>query len=255
MKTNKNTKWFTLIELIVVITILAILGTIAFISLKGYSSDAKNAKIDSDLNNISRAIDLKLVAGGELLNFVWDTSARVTGITVSGAAANVTAWTNYEAGVLNYTTLSIKQEDFLDPAGNKYLMGAKTVGGKDYELAAKKLGNESDDYAYVKGAYNPRDLTIADGTPTVADQTFTLTNNLGLFRKGDVLDFLQADGTTAGTADATVVSATATKLTLDKAIVATDVKVRLSEAESTGLIGSKADLTKPVTNGWSDLPY
>jgi len=54
----RNTKKaFTLVELIVVITILAILGTIAFISLQGYSGEAKNSKVTSDLRNIASAIE------------------------------------------------------------------------------------------------------------------------------------------------------------------------------------------------------
>jgi len=39
----KKKKAFTLVELIVVITILTILGTIAFISLQGYSRDARDS--------------------------------------------------------------------------------------------------------------------------------------------------------------------------------------------------------------------
>jgi prepilin-type N-terminal cleavage/methylation domain-containing protein len=53
---NTN-KAFTLVELIVVITILAILGTIAFISLQGYTGEAKNSKVTSDLRNIASAIE------------------------------------------------------------------------------------------------------------------------------------------------------------------------------------------------------
>ena len=55
---------FTLVELIVVITILAVLGTIAFISLQGYSADARNSKRTSDINNIQSAISIKLAEGG-----------------------------------------------------------------------------------------------------------------------------------------------------------------------------------------------
>lgn len=40
----KNIKAFTLVELIVVITILAILWTIAFISLQWYTRDARSLK-------------------------------------------------------------------------------------------------------------------------------------------------------------------------------------------------------------------
>ena len=69
-------KAFTLVELIVVITILAILGTIAFISLQGYSADARNSKRTSDLGNIQSAISLKQVEGVPLLSFVTTDAAN-----------------------------------------------------------------------------------------------------------------------------------------------------------------------------------
>ncbi|MDR0772641.1 MAG: type II secretion system GspH family protein [Candidatus Peribacteria bacterium] len=57
----KSTKRaFTLVELIVVITILAILGTIAFISLQGYSADARNSKRQNDVNSIAQKISIEL---------------------------------------------------------------------------------------------------------------------------------------------------------------------------------------------------
>ncbi len=50
--------WFTLVELIVVITILAILWTIAFISLQWYSSQARDSKRLSDISNIKKSLEL-----------------------------------------------------------------------------------------------------------------------------------------------------------------------------------------------------
>lgn len=60
MKEVKN-KWFTLVELIVVITILAILWTIAFISLQWYSKEARNSVRLTDLANINKALELTLM--------------------------------------------------------------------------------------------------------------------------------------------------------------------------------------------------
>lgn len=68
---KKMQKGFTLVELIVVITILAILGTIAFISLQGYSQDARNSKITSDVRNLTSAIETGTTDGTiQLANIV-----------------------------------------------------------------------------------------------------------------------------------------------------------------------------------------
>jgi len=55
---NTHKQAFTLVELIVVITILAILWTIAFISLQWYSEDARDSTRVSDINNIKISLEL-----------------------------------------------------------------------------------------------------------------------------------------------------------------------------------------------------
>jgi prepilin-type N-terminal cleavage/methylation domain-containing protein len=82
MKTLQN-KGFTLVELIVVITILAILGTIAFISLQGYSTDAKNSKVTSDLKTISTALEAKRTQTSETLD-AFLAGAHITANEVAG---------------------------------------------------------------------------------------------------------------------------------------------------------------------------
>lgn len=54
----KCNKWFTLVELIVVITILSILSTIAYISFIGYQISARDSIRVSDVNNITKVIEL-----------------------------------------------------------------------------------------------------------------------------------------------------------------------------------------------------
>ncbi|MFZ3232990.1 MAG: type II secretion system protein [Patescibacteria group bacterium] len=47
---------FTLVELIVVITILAILATVGFLALSGYSQDAKDSAIKANVRSLQTAI-------------------------------------------------------------------------------------------------------------------------------------------------------------------------------------------------------
>lgn len=56
---STNTKWFTLVELIIVITILAILATIAFISFQGYSQEARDSGKMSELSEVVKTIAIK----------------------------------------------------------------------------------------------------------------------------------------------------------------------------------------------------
>jgi len=58
---GKKLNAFTLVELIVVITILAILWTIAFISLQWYSRDARDSTRVADINSIEKQLELFVI--------------------------------------------------------------------------------------------------------------------------------------------------------------------------------------------------
>ena len=57
IKTISANKGFTLVELIVVITILAILWTIAFISFAWYSKNSRDSVRIADMNNIEKIFE------------------------------------------------------------------------------------------------------------------------------------------------------------------------------------------------------
>ncbi len=54
---TKGIKAFTLVELIVVITILAILWTIAFIAMESYSKSSRNSVRISDMSKIKSSLE------------------------------------------------------------------------------------------------------------------------------------------------------------------------------------------------------
>ena len=72
---------FTLVELIVVITILAILWTIAFIALQWYSAQARDSKRVSDIWNIKKSLELfsintwkyPLPDNEQIVSYSWET--------------------------------------------------------------------------------------------------------------------------------------------------------------------------------------
>lgn len=156
-------KGFTLVELIVVITIIAILGTIAFVSLGWYSRDARNVKKSIELSWISRQIALKRVEWVNLLTFASNSGSTLTGTSIRISwHANYTLFSDkYIAGDINSVVLGGKPEAFIDDVFNvSYKIGATTLWNGSYEVAGtiEKWGGEYD--TYVVWDWNPR--TSAD---------------------------------------------------------------------------------------------
>ena len=158
----KNTnKAFTLVELIVVITILAILGTIAFISLQGYSQDAKNSKVVSDTRTIVTAIETKLTEGKITMAGVVDNTNDLTDTAknwVSGKfATGSTLGTDgtYKVGKVNFVGLRQNGADFKDNDSNEYV-AAVAIDGSDYsfyQVAGQMKNADGTFEAVVKGNY------------------------------------------------------------------------------------------------------
>ena len=131
----KNSKGFTLVELIVVITILAILATIGFLSLQGYTQDAKETKTVANLRTVSSAlVNESAVSGNTFGYYLTSTAANgFSGTTQNlyGTAVALTGGTNYDAGPLKASALRIDGSKFFDKdASNNekpFIVAAVTV--------------------------------------------------------------------------------------------------------------------------------
>lgn len=247
---KRTTKAFTLVELIVVITILAILGTIAFISLQGYSADARNSKRTSDVNNIISAMSIKMAEGGWLSSFVTATDGTNWGLNLSSTGSYgwtwAAFWTNYFGWVPNYTALGVKAAEFQDPNGQDYKIGATTTADGRYELAAS-LEEAGARKALVKGNYVPRTTAQTATVATISGKVVTISAaDTNKFKTGDIVDI------TWGVApvEAQILSVARDGVTLTFAAnVATDLTtVALNASETSGLIATRGSAAIPVSN-------
>jgi len=157
-----NNKWkaFTLVELIVVITILAILGTIAFISLQGYSQEAKNSKVTSDIRTLISAIETEATKAN------WFNIAGLVN-TSSSVGTPVATWTFasgsdistalYNVGTIDYPFLRQSEADFRDSEDNEYI-AATIIDPNDtnnifYQIAGQTKNQAGTYDAIVRWTY------------------------------------------------------------------------------------------------------
>lgn len=113
---------FTLAELIVVVTILAILATVGFVSLQGYSSDARDSSLKANVRSVYTAISSESVSTGNSPRYyvVHETGAALVGavayadgnpLVLTGGDWNAVG-TNYSAGNPDYAKLKLNPKKF-----------------------------------------------------------------------------------------------------------------------------------------------
>jgi prepilin-type N-terminal cleavage/methylation domain-containing protein len=244
---KKHSAGFTLVELIVVITILVILGTIAFVNLGGMSATARDSQRTSDINQINKMImNLQAKNGTSYTSMLSGTTiSTFTSISLAGSGVTNSP-DKYNAGDVNYMVLWIDQSKFQDPTSKKkYDMGATSLVWGVYQVAASL---EESPIALVIGTYIARGTgTTASGSFDATNKTINITTGLGLFK---VNDWITSWWTTA---QVTSISGDLKTLYLNGSITSGS-GIRLTSPETGGLIRS-IDGTNPVLDKGNALPY
>ena len=119
-------KGFTLVELIVVITILAILWTIAFISIQWYAKDARDSVRIQDIANIKKSLELFVVE-----KWFYPVPSDATEVTYSWWVV-WTQWTIWDSVVENLWKLNKKP---VDPTLATEYSYSVTNAKTEYELS------------------------------------------------------------------------------------------------------------------------
>ena len=122
---KQKTNWFTLVELIVVITILAILWTIAFISLQWYSTQARDSSRISDISSIKTSLELFQLDAGKYPN-----PTSWVDITYSWAIV----WNQWIFWETVYANVDKLDKIPLDPLTNSKYTYSVTQTKNEYEL-------------------------------------------------------------------------------------------------------------------------
>ncbi len=122
---NWNKKAFTLLELIISIIILAILWTIAFISLQSYSKQSRDSARVSDMSKIRTGLELFSLDAGKYPIPTW-----WTGVTYSGAIV----WTQWTFGESTYKNVSKLDKIPKDPLMDAEYVYSTTINRQEFQL-------------------------------------------------------------------------------------------------------------------------
>ena len=172
-------KAFTLVELIVVITILAILGTIAFISLNGYSAQARDSKRLTDVNQATSKINIELVRGAQLNEMLTGAVSGLTAVTFT-----TTPVPENKQGIVNFAFLKENADNFKDPLKNL---------DRSYPFAYVKGGTGT-------GAYNYFQMATVDEEHNSAKVVWNYfdVDGSGSLYPTTLIESLKADNTASG---------------------------------------------------------
>jgi Tfp pilus assembly protein FimT len=137
-------KWFTLVELIVIITILAILWTISFIALQGFAVNARDAKRTIDVKNLIWKINIEQTRGVNISDLI---------ITDPHNIIINWTWAKSHQWIANFVNLKENEENFKDPLNKNQDYLLARASGEWYNFLQWATINETNETAVIMWSY------------------------------------------------------------------------------------------------------
>lgn len=252
----KKENGFTLVELIVVMTILSILGTLWFVSFQWYQLDTRNSKRNYDIKNLSEKIEITFVSGVDFSYMLADTWSTLTstGVSIAWFSWYTLIPGKYAAGNINYSKIWVLWEDFLDPKFKvPYVMAYSSYLGAFQIAATTEL--EGWDYDITSaGTYSPR----KSGTGWTRWTRERIIGNKFITTQMDPreLGFIEWDNVWISTWEYIIKRINRNEITLDRTITTPGENIFLKQNESRYLI-KKWDSNFPIDTGlgYKYTPY
>lgn len=117
---KKKQQGFTIIELVIVIIVIGILATIAFVAYRGVTQDARNSQRESDISQLN-----------SLLEYYY------------GQNSNYPTLANLNDSTWRSANLQIDDEILTDPQGTATLVGAPAAGSYSYQATPSGCDNST----------------------------------------------------------------------------------------------------------------
>lgn len=180
---NKSYKWFTLVELIVVMLIITVLSTMWFISYTWYLEWSRDTKRHSDIVTLNNSIKNLAVKWFNLSVLVDTTDIdRTWNWDFYNAWKNITWETIYKAWWINFNYLIDLSEELVDPKTfNSYIIW---VYKNTYELASS-LEETNTSYILRNNKLRTSSWTVSSLKWTID----TINNNITLLNREDTIKF------------------------------------------------------------------